>query len=188
MKNDYNDSQLIETQKQANVLYQGKILTLRVDDALLPNGDVCKREYVHHRGGAATLAIDKQGYAYLVKQFRYPYREVLLEIPAGKLEEGECPKSAAKRELFEETGLVADDLTDFGEVYPSPGYTDEHLYIYYADKFEKSTPKPDVDEFLNVVKLPFDTVYDMVLSGEIKDAKTCYAVLKAKAFKSTHQA
>lgn len=172
------DEKLIEKEVKANKLYDGRIINLRVDDVLLPDGKPAKREYVEHRGGAAILAIDGEGFVYLVRQFRYPYRETLLEIPAGKLEAGEDPVVTAARELAEETGLVADSITPYGVIYPSPGYTNEKLYIYFASGLRQSEAHPDADEFLNVVRVPFEQALQGVIGGEIKDGKTCYAILK----------
>lgn len=166
-----------EKEVKANVVYKGKILTLRVDDILTPDGKNAKREYVEHRGGAGILAIDKEGYVYLVKQYRYAYREELLEIPAGKLEEGEPAITTAMRELEEETGLKG-KIEEFGLLYPTPGYTNEPLYIFIATDLETSEQHLDEGEFLDVVRLPFIEAYDMVISGKIKDGKTCFAILK----------
>lgn len=175
---DIKDLDLIEVEKQAHTLYNGRIISLRVDDVTLPDGNAAKREYVCHRGGASILAVDDEDCVYLVRQFRYPYREVLLEIPAGKLEEGEEAIVTARRELEEETGLVADEIVPFGMIYPTPGYTDEHLYIFLAKGLKATSAHLDDGEFLRVERLPFKEVLDRVLRGEIRDGKTCYAVLK----------
>lgn len=169
---------LNEVTIKKNMLFKGRVITLMVDDVRLPDGSLSTREYVRHRGGAAVLAVDDEEYAYLVRQFRYPYGEVLYEIPAGKLENGEAPSYTAGRELGEETGLVAERLEDFGEIYPSPGYTNEHLYIFYARVKAFGEAHPDSDEFVQLVRLPLKDVRDMILDGRIKDAKTCFAVLK----------
>ena len=170
--------ELIEKQLLSRTLFEGRVINLRLDDVLLPNGKTSSREYVEHRGGAAVLAVDNDGYVYFVRQFRYPYREVLLEIPAGKLEKGEKPAVAAARELEEETGLVAATLQPYGVVYPSPGYTNEKLYIFKAEGASLAAAHPDEDEFLRLVRMPFADALDMALSGKIPDAKTCYAILK----------
>lgn len=172
------DEKLIEKEIKANKLYDGRVINLRVDDVLLPDGRPAKREYVQHRGGAAILAMDDEGMVYMVRQFRYPYRETLLEIPAGKLEAGEEPIVTATRELAEETGLIAERLAPYGVIYPSPGYTDEKLYIFFASGLRQREAHPDADEFLNVVRMPFEQALQGVLTGDIKDSKTCYAILK----------
>ncbi len=169
---------LTETEMQANTLYDGRIISLRVDDIKLPDGKPAKREYVHHRGGASILAIDGENCVYLVRQFRYPYREELLEIPAGKLEEGEEPAVTARRELEEETGLAAVEIHPFGLIYPTPGYTDEHLYVFLAKGLKPSKMHLDEGEFLQVERVPLNEVYDRIMRGEIRDGKTCYAVMR----------
>ena len=163
---------------QETMLYKGRIISLYCDDVLLPNGDTAKREYVTHRGGAAILPVDEEGNVYLVRQFRYPYREEILEIPAGKLEEGEEFYSTAVRELEEETGMKAGKMTSLGILYPSPGYTNEHLYVYLATELGKGRIHLDEDEFVNTVKMPYREAYEMVMDNRIKDAKTCYAILR----------
>ncbi len=166
-----------------NYVYKGKIINVRCDDALAENGNPCFREVVEHRGGAAILAIENDC-VYLVKQYRYAYEKYLLEIPAGKLEIGEEPYSTALRELEEECGLKAESISDFGKVYPTPGYCTEIIHLYLADKFTKTHTHFDEDESLSIVKIKFDDALKMVLSGEIKDAKTAIAILKYQAHKT----
>ncbi len=175
------DRSLIETEVAAHRLYSGRIIKLRVDDIALPDGRPAKREYVCHNGGAAILAVDEENYVYLVRQFRYPYRKIISEIPAGKLEEGEEAIVTAVRELEEETGMTAEKVIPYGVLYPSPGYTDELLHIYLAVGLKKTAAHLDSDEFLNVRRVPFAEVLNGVLNGEIHDAKTCYAVLRYAA-------
>lgn len=125
--------ELTEKTVSKNYVYRGKIITVRADDALRPDGKPCKRELIEHPGGACVLYAE-EGKILLVKQFRYPYGEVVCEIPAGKLERGEDPMKAAARELEEEAGVRAEKLTLLFVMYPSPGYTDEKIYIYRAEK------------------------------------------------------
>jgi len=161
-----------------NYVYKGRIIKVRNDDALLPNGKPCKREVVEHNGGASVLAVDTENFCYLVRQFRYPYGEELLEIPAGKLELGENPKACAIRELAEEAGLSAKDIKPLCQIYPTPGYSSEIIYIYLATEFIPCDTNPDEDEFLNLVKMPLSRAKSMALDGTIKDAKTIIALLK----------
>jgi len=179
------DNELIEKELKSNLIYDGRIIKVKNDDVVLPNGANSKREYVEHPGGATILALDEEENVYLIRQFRYAYREVIWEAPAGKLEKGEDPKEAAKRELEEEIGMIAGKIEDFGLVYPSPGYTNEHLYIYVATDLKKSKQHLDDTEFLNVYKMPFKEALDKVTSGEITDGKTAYAILKYALYKAT---
>ena len=166
---------LKERTVKVNYVYEGKIVNLRCDEAALPDGRPCKREMVEHTGGASVLCV-YEGKVALVRQFRYAYQEELLEIPAGKLEKGEDPALAAKRELEEETGLVAGELKPLFTLYPTPGYTNEKIYIYEASGVTAGRQHLDEGEFLNVVFLPVEEVARMIEKGEIRDAKTIVAV------------
>ena len=177
---------LSEKQLAKKYVYNGKIINLRVDDALLPNGKTALREVVEHPGGVCVAALTDQDELLLVKQFRYPYMEEILEIPAGKRDKrDEAPLECGKRELREETGAVAGEFVFLGELYPTPGYCDEVIYIYAAKNLTFGATDPDDDEFLDVIKMPFNEALERVLSGEIKDAKTQTAVLKLKILKDS---
>ncbi len=158
-----------------NYIYQGKILSLRVDDIELVNGEKSKREIVDHNGGACVL-YEENGAFVFVKQYRYAYGETVLEIPAGKLEKGEDPKCAAQRELEEETGVKCENLQHIFTLYPTPGYTNEKIYIYLAKNGERIPAHPDQGEFLDVVWLKKDEVKSMLARGEIHDSKTIVAL------------
>ena len=161
-----------------NTIYQGKILNLRVDVAGLPNGKEAPREFVEHNGGVTVAALTDDAKLIFVRQFRYPYMEEVLELPAGKLEKGEDPLEAGKRELREEAGVTAEQYINLGEFYPSPGYTNEVIYLYGARDLTQVEQELDEDEFLNVEYISLDKAVDMVLNNEIKDGKTQAAVLK----------
>lgn len=167
---------LTETTVRKNYIYKGKIINVRCDDAELPDGRACRREIVEHPGGAAVLCV-KDGRVALVKQFRYAYGEELFEIPAGKLEKGEDPALAAARELSEETGCTAESLSLLYVLYPTPGYTNEKIYIYFAENPRTGENHLDEGEFLNVEFVPIERAYEMVACGEIRDAKTVVALL-----------
>ena len=169
---------LTETPLQQTVIYDGKIIRVRVDDARLPSGAIAKREVVDHPGGVCVAALTDQEELLFVRQFRYPYGEVIPEIPAGKLEPGEDPLPAGKRELQEETGATAAHYESLGQLYPSPGYCGEIIHMYMATGLSFGEMSPDEDEFLEVERVALDKAVDMVLSGDIKDAKTQAAVLK----------
>ncbi|MBO5924876.1 MAG: NUDIX hydrolase [Clostridia bacterium] len=166
---------LIEKTLSSTTIYDGKVIKVIRDQVSLPNGESAYREIVHHNGGATVLAV-KDDMVYFVRQYRYAYHDELLELPAGKLNEGEDPKSCAIRELEEETGLKATDVDLITKLYPSPGYTDEVIYVYLARDFVQGTQHLDEDEFLGVITLPLSTVKDMLDSGEIRDAKTIVAL------------
>ncbi len=168
--------QFIEKTAKKNYIYRGKILSLRCDDALLPDGKPCKREIVEHSGGACVLYIE-DGKVLLVKQFRYAYGETIYEIPAGKLETGEDPKSAAARELEEEAGVKTEDLELLFIDYPSPGYTNEKIYIYEAKNGIKTRQNLDEGEFLTAEFVPLEQAKEMLKNGEIRDGKTVIALL-----------
>ena len=173
------------TEKPINqeYIFKGRIINLRVDDALLPDGTVAKREIVEHPGGVCVAALTENNELMFVEQFRYPYAEVVLELPAGKLEYGEDPFEAGKRELREETGTIASEYEDLGKLYPTPGYCGEIIWMYAATGLSYGEQSPDDDEFLTVEKIPLNKAVEMILSGEITDAKTQAAVLKLKLLK-----
>lgn len=162
--------------------YRGKIVNLRLDDAVLPNGNHALREVVEHPGGVCIAALTDERELLFVRQFRYPYGKVLLELPAGKLDKnGESPLEAGKRELREETGAVAAEYRSLGELYPTPGYCDEIIHLYFAQNLTFGDTDPDEDEFLECERIPLDKAVQMVLNNEIADAKTQVAVLKVAA-------
>ena len=158
-----------------NYIYQGKILSLRCDDAVLQDGTACKREIVEHSGGACVLYIEN-GRVLFVRQYRYAYGEEVLEIPAGKLEKGEDPKTTAIRELEEEAGIRVKDAELLFVLYPTPGYTNEKIYIYRASAGEKVSAHLDEGEYLDVVWLPIEEVKKALQKGELHDAKTIVAL------------
>ena len=171
---------LFEKTLTKKYIHNGKIINLRVDEVELENGKHAIREVVEHHGGVCVAALDENGFLLMVKQFRYPYGEALLEIPAGKLEKGENPEECGKRELEEETGYTAEKLLDLGKLYPTPAYVDEVIHMYYAVNLSKTAQHLDADEFLSVERIPLEEAVKMVLNGEIRDAKTQVAVLKLK--------
>lgn len=167
-----------ETTLSSATLYSGSIVTLRCDAVRLENGNTARREIVEHNGGVAVLAIDNDDMVLFVRQFRYPFRQVLLELPAGKLERGEDPAACGLRELEEETGHTADSYEYLGEVYPTPGYCTEVLYLYTAKQLVPTRQKLDDDEFLTVERIGFDDALRLCMNGGIKDGKTVTAMMK----------
>jgi len=166
-------------------IFSGKVFDVHLDRALLPDGREVGREVVLHNGGASIVALDAQGCVYLVRQWRYPFAAELLEIPAGKLGEGEDPRECALRELKEETGMVAGRMVPLGDYYATPAYCSEVLHIFLALDLEKSQQCLDDGEFLEVVKMPFWDAFELVMDGEIKDAKTQIGILKASFWLKT---
>lgn len=171
---------LTEKTLESTTIFQGKIMTIQLDTALLPNGKTAAREVCLHPGGVTVLPLKADGTVSLVRQYRYPLHQLLLELPAGKLEPGEDHRIAAGRELSEETGLEAGELVYLGKMYASPGFCNEELHMYLARNLRQDQSHPDEDEFLDVVSMPFQELVEQVLSGEITDAKTVAAVLKTK--------
>ena len=167
---------LTETTVNENYIYKGKILNLRKDVVMLPDGNGAIREIVEHSGGSAIVC-EKDGKYLLVKQFRYPYKQVIYEIPAGKLNKGEDPSETAKRELEEEGGIIAERVEKITEVYPSPGYTEEIIHIYRAIGLTEGTAHLDKDEFLRAEWFSKEQLIKMIENGEIKDAKTIIGLL-----------
>lgn len=160
--------------------YSGIIVDVTVDQVELYGGAHSMREVVEHPGGVCILPLFDDGSVMCVRQFRYPFHEHLLELPAGKLEKGEDPYDCAVRELGEETGITAEKLIPLGKMYCSPGYCHEVLYLYLARGLVQGQAHPDHNEFLDVENIQFDRLVGMVMSGEITDAKTALAVLKTK--------
>lgn len=175
---------LKERQISSYYIYKGKIINVRRDEAELPNGATALREVVEHPGGVCVAALTDDDELLFVRQFRYPYSEIMPEIPAGKRDSvNEEPLECGKRELREETGAVAERFIFLGELYPTPGYCGEVIYMYAATGLSFTEQDPDDDEFLTVEKISLEKAVEMVMSGEIKDAKTQTAVLKVKLLK-----
>ena len=169
---------LTEKQLKAEYIFKGKIFNVRVDEALMPNGKTAVREVVEHNGGVMIAPMDEDGNLYFVEQFRYPYFEVVTELPAGKLEKGEDPYAAGVRELKEETGATADKIISLGKLYPSPGYCGEIIHLYLATGLSFGEQNPDDDEFLEVKKIHISEAVEMVMNGELPDGKTQVGILK----------
>ena len=169
---------LTETTISQKDIFNGKILHVIHDEVELEDGSRSMREVVRHPGGVCVAALDSEDNLLFVRQFRYPYSEVVLELPAGKLEKGSTPLENGKRELLEETGAVGFNYISLGQVYPSPGYTDEIIHLYACRVKEQSENRPDEGEFLNVEKIPLKKAAEMVLNNQVFDAKTQIAVLK----------
>jgi len=176
--------ELTEKKLEREDKYSGVIIDVHVDKVELVDGSTSLREIVEHPGGVAIVPVDDEGNIYCVRQYRYAMGEELLETPAGKIDEGEETLTCAMRELSEETGFTAQHYEYLGEIYPSPGFCAETLYAYLATGLVRGEKHLDEGEFLEVEKYPFDKLYNMALSGELKDAKSVIAILRAKPFLS----
>ena len=172
--------EIFEKTVEKNYVYKGRIINVRCDKAELHNGNPCTREVVEHNGGVCIAPITENNELIFVRQFRYPYMEMVLELPAGKLELGEDPFEAGKRELEEETGTVAENYYNLGKFYPTPGYCTEKIYIFIATELTHGDTDFDQGEFVELVKMPLTQAIEMVMSGQIRDAKTQIALLKLK--------
>ncbi|MGN8889635.1 NUDIX domain-containing protein [Dysosmobacter sp. HCP28S3_G4] len=172
--------ELTETFVSREDKYKGRFLDVHVDQITLPNGKPAVREVADHCPGVAILALDDRNNVLTVSQYRYVFSRVLMEIPAGKLEPGEDPAAGALRELKEETGAVPDQFIPMGHILPAPGCYGEVLYLFLARGLQMGETQPDEDEFLIQERIPFDEMVHRCLNGEIEDAKTVAAVLKAK--------
>ncbi len=170
--------EIFEKTVEKNYVYKGRIINVRCDKAELHNGKPCTREVVEHNGGVCIAPITENNELIFVRQFRYPYMEMVLELPAGKLELGEDPFEAGKRELEEETGTVAENYYNLGKFYPTPGYCGEIIYLYAASGLRATAMNPDEDEFLEVEKIAIDKAVDMVINGEIPDGKTQTLIMR----------
>lgn len=172
-----------EQTEEIQGIFNGKIISVHNDTVTMENGTTANREVVEHPGGVAVVGLTDDNEILMVRQFRYPYKETIYEIPAGKLEKGEDPLEAGKREFLEECGATASVFEPMGEIYPTPGYCSEIIRLFYAQGIEFGDQNLDDDEFLEVVKMPLNECLDKILSNEIKDAKTIIGVLKLKEIK-----
>ena len=172
-------SKLIETQIKREEIFEGKVLHVVKDTVRLPNGEESTREFCLHVGAVCVLPLLADGNVIMERQYRYAHSRVFLEIPAGKLDsKDEDPLEAAKRELREETGAIAGKYTHLGKFVSTPALVDEVIDMYLAEDISFTERELDDDEFLEVIKIPLSELYEMVMRGEIQDAKTQTAVLK----------
>ena len=177
-----DESKLIERKKSSKLIFDGRVLHLYRDEVILPDGGESVREYCDHNGGVCVLPLTDDGDVILVKQYRYAHRKCTLEIPAGKLEVGEKAdiRSAALRELKEETGAECSELIYLGEMYPSPALLSEVIYMYFARGLAFGEKDLDEDEFLECEKISLEKLLEMIEDGLVPDAKTQIAALRVK--------
>ncbi len=175
---------LFEETVERQVVFRGRIVTLRKDVARLENGELAGREVVEHPGGVCVLPLETDGTVYTVRQFRYPFGAVIEELPAGKLDGPEDHREAALRELSEEIGAEPEEFIDLGCLLASPGISTEVLHMYLARGLRFGKQHLDPDEFLEVRRTPLDRLVEQVMAGELTDAKTVACILKAKEYLS----
>jgi ADP-ribose pyrophosphatase len=172
---------LEEKSLSSTPIFDGKVLHVRLDEVTLPNGVVATREYCHHNGAVCVIPLTDEGEVICVRQYRYPFHEDLLEIPAGKLDSpDENPDDAVRRELREETGAVASKIIYLGKYYPSPAILDECIYMYLATGLDFGDTEFDDDEFIESVRVPLSKLVTLTLEGKIRDGKTQIAALRAQ--------
>ncbi len=168
-----------EKQKSSELIFDGKVLHVYKDEITLPNGKESIREYVKHIGAVCVVALTDENEIICVRQYRYANAQIMLEIPAGKLDsKNEDPREAALRELREETGAVCCELTYLGIYQSSPAILDEKIHMFFARGLEFGKTDPDDDEFLETVRIPLDTLVDMIMRGDVPDGKTQAAVMR----------
>ena len=178
----FHDPELDEHYISNERVFSGRLLKVELDHVKLPNGSESTREYIRHPGAVAIVPVLEDGSIVLVKQCRYPLGTVMWEIPAGKLEKGEDPFFAAVRELEEETGFKSDCFIKLGEYWPTVGYCTETVHLYLAKMLTKGETHFDNDEFISLVKMPFEQAYQMCMDNTICDGKSQLAILKAKNY------
>ena len=171
----------VEPTVSSRLIYDGRVVKLRVDTVRLPSGQTAQREIVEHRGAVAMVALDVDGNVLLVRQYRKPAERFLLEIPAGTLDPGEAPEACARRELVEETGHEPGRLVPLAGFYSSPGFCTEYLHVYLATDLRPARGHPDVDEEIQLVRLPVAECLRLVRAGDICDAKSIVGLLALQA-------
>ncbi|MEZ0288477.1 MAG: NUDIX domain-containing protein [Methylophilus sp.] len=183
-----DDQHLIETTVSSEILAQGKMLTVRYDQARLPNGMISGREYVTHPGAVVVVALTQDGGVVLERQFRYPLKQVFIELPAGKIDPDEPVLTTGQRELLEETGYSGNAWVKLGIQHPCIGYSNEVIHIYMATGLTLGEHARDIDEAMDVFIWPFERVMQAIENGEITDSKTMAAMLLAERYLRQHPA
>lgn len=168
--------------KKSEIVFKGAVIDVAHDDITLPDGKISKREVILRGNASAVVPIDDNGDVILIKQYRHPALSIIFEIPAGMSEEGEDPKETAMRELEEETGIKAKELTHIITMYPAVGICTEKIYIYLGRELQEGTLNPDEDEFIEVVKMPLKEAIDKIYSHEILDSKTIAGLLACQRY------
>lgn len=164
-------------------IFKGRIINVKVDTVeIAQNGNVATREIVEHPGGVGVVAITDEGKVCMVRQYRRPFDDMILEIPAGKLEWGEDHYDCGVRELEEETGYSAKEFVYLGMFYVSPGFCTEKIHIYLATGLTKGKTNPDEDEFVEIYEYSLDETMKMIMDNRLTDAKTVIGIMKAYTY------
>lgn len=171
---------LEEKTLKSETVYEGLIFNITHDTVLLENEKTAFRDVLWHHGGVCVIPVTDDNEIYLVKQFRYPFSAALLEVPAGKLENGESHEVCGRRELLEETGFTCEEFIYLGEMLPTPAYNSEITHMYLAKGLKFTKQNLDDDEFLDVEKMSLSEAVELVMNGKIRDGKTQIAILKAQ--------
>lgn len=179
--------QLSEKRLSSRHVFDGTLLQVYVDEVQLPDNSQSTRDWIKHPGASAIVPVFEDGTIMLLKQFRYPPQQVFIEVPAGKLDEGEPPVETAKRELLEETGFECGAIEGAGSFFPAIGYADEEIHVFVAWNLEKKLKNVDDDEFVINHRVSFAKAIDMIATGEITDAKTICSIIKAKIWWEKHE-
>lgn len=176
------EDMLYEKTISTKIVFQGKILTIFFDEVELPDGKITTREKVGHPGAVAIVPVNENNDIILVKQYRYPVEKILVEIPAGKLDDKEPPIECARRELHEEAGIINGEMTLLTTIFTTPGFSNEKMDIFLARGFKEIGNNPEHDEFLHVIKVNIDECIKMIHEGIIMDAKSIIGILLARNY------
>ena len=170
-------SDLKESKLSSEAIFQGRLLDVRKDEVELPNGKTSTREWINHPGAVCCIPILPDGKIALIRQYRYPVQEEMIELPAGKLDRGEEPEKCAVRELEEEIGYCPGKLTFLTHIHPAVGFANEKMWLYLAENLEKTDSKLDEDEFLELIPTDLSEAVQMVWDRKISDVKTIIGLL-----------
>ena len=168
-----------EKTKSSEIIFQGKLLDVRRDKVILPNGENGIREWVNHPGAVCCVPLLPDGKIVLIRQYRYALGKEMIELPAGKLDMKETPEDCAIRELEEEIGYKANKITFLTNIHPAIGFADEKMWIYFAEDLEKTNQKLDSDELIEIIPTKLEDALEMVWNGEITDVKTIIGLIWA---------
>jgi ADP-ribose pyrophosphatase len=163
-------------------IYSGRVFSIKQDIVLFPNGHEAQLDIITHPGAVVIVPVDESGNIWFVKQYRHAAGEILLELPAGTLEQSEDPEQCALREIREEIGMATSTLRKIGGFYSAPGYTTEYLHIFMAENLSSAPLQGDLDEMITIEKIPISSAYLLAESGQIRDSKTLASLLLVKQY------